>query len=638
MIIGTAEFDYAAVTVPSNARLLSKRTVSVTGGNIGFSKVAAANVALSFGRKDGHYHAQRPEFFEDLLEDARQMHVIIHDTSQRQRRAWHTDGERFMLQTILHRHAVKPYMVDGMPVILTSARADEPSSIREALLKNSNLILRRDQHLKKREIEQKRFIDECQDLEERLEGLQAEMKEVQKAGVQLRLPWNKHLQRIKQIQGWNYLHLVARKPIMNVHECILKSTCGRWPQFAHDINAVVFFADNLNDVIQPATGTRVCRHFRNVPRKKDYLTISVAALDNLLSECSLGPYQGQLTPTGTQWQSALYSFLSCPKTGKRYPRNKRCGCGRIQEFIPRRRTVKCTPPIPLPLKGAAIYGGGPHYERDDDSLSELSAFEVDRSEQEERESDLAHRVDVYSVEDRVPDSNYAEFPDTAWPEPGSPLYNMPNIAIEDSTHIWEEIKVDHDYNWGHSGPSTETDHLSKVRSDTGISSSSLTLKTSKSSRTEMTSITRGNFGASSTSDSCQEHQSQPFGLSETSHCSHVQHSPNSLAQSEKSLDSCLFSGGNVVANYWSDDELYRPRTPVASLRAFEGPFSEQGFTPPRNLFKAHELAGFLSSMESPPEQGFVPILQSPPIRRALRHKKKFGQKEKHQYNLQDQET
>jgi hypothetical protein len=267
-----------------------------------------------------------------------------------QRRAWHTDGQRFILHAILNRHSLNPYSVDCELVKFDSAICNQPGSVFGSMVRNRDLILRQDQHLDKKDIEVKLFRDEVRELYQMLEGLQAETENVSEAGIELKLSWE------QQVQGWNYMEFLHRKPRMKVHETGLRKTCGQWPAFARDNGAVVFFADNFNDIIQPATSASLCNKFKNVPRDKDYLTIQTSTLRELLHENHSLPSQALVTGTGLQWQSSAHLFEPCPKSGIRPTRQVSCRCDRIQQFSSRRRNAKMELPNPLPKYGAAIFG------------------------------------------------------------------------------------------------------------------------------------------------------------------------------------------------------------------------------------------------------------------------------------------
>jgi hypothetical protein len=75
--------------------------MELTGPSIGFSKIVTGTMHLSFGRRDGSYHAQTPSFYQALLDNARQVPVILQDIEHG--RACYLDGQRFIFGVIQHR-------------------------------------------------------------------------------------------------------------------------------------------------------------------------------------------------------------------------------------------------------------------------------------------------------------------------------------------------------------------------------------------------------------------------------------------------------------------------------------------------------------------------------------------------------
>jgi hypothetical protein len=389
--------------------------LKVTGGSFGFSKLVTATVNYQFGRKEGTFHAGKAQFLEDLLDDARQIHVILHDTAQR--RAWHTDGERLILHSIIHQHTRKPYRVDGEPITIVCAEPDQ-LSVSSAVLKNANLVLRRDQHLSKVEVKEKRFIDEFQELFERLEGLQAELGEVSEAGLEMKLPW------IQKVQGWSYVNWISHKAKMTVQEVQLKSTCGQWPVVARDLNAVVFLADNFNEVIRPGPTTQVCLRYRAVPQGKDYLTMTVSSLHGLLTDNGFGKDHIQITSTGIQWLASPQVFTSCVKEGVR-PGGGRpnCDCDKVQEFGTRQRSFKCKRPNPLPLEGAVIFGRRLFRRKDGSPMRALVLLEP-RTSTGSSSTTLHRSKNWLPDETKLQHSIAANHLDNE--HPAVSLYNLPN--------------------------------------------------------------------------------------------------------------------------------------------------------------------------------------------------------------------
>jgi hypothetical protein len=351
--LATSQFDYLAIGY-SKMPLLSKKRVSLTSATIGFSHIGTGTANFTFGKKDGVYHAEKPQFYEDLLDDARQIHVILQDT--RTRRAWHTNAEVVILHIILHRRELKLSKADRKTEFRT-ADAEIPSSVRVAMRANSNIVIMSGEHMDKRELKTKVFRDLVGELYTTIEGLKAYSEDVA-SGIELKLDWK------RLIQGWEYMDLVDKKRDFRLKEAELKRSCGHWPDFARDINAVILFGTQFRDVIQPKDNTKLCRRFKEVPPEKHYLTVEVSTLCRLYLENGSSQDQERVTPTGMGWHRSKYLFESCPRTKSNS--DAPCQCERIQEFVLRKGFSKIKPPGRLEKSGAAIFG-----QRDSSWTSEL---------------------------------------------------------------------------------------------------------------------------------------------------------------------------------------------------------------------------------------------------------------------------
>jgi len=160
----------------------------------------------------------------------------------------------------------------------------------------------------------------------------------------------------KRVYGWEYMDLVGKKLNMELKCVELRRTCGHWPEFAQDIDAVVFFGAGFGEVFLPQNSATLCPKFNMVPREKDYLAIEVLTLETLYERSGSSEDQNHLTSTGIRWQRSINVFESCPKQ-KRNSRNP-CKCDRIQEFAPHRALGKVRKPGKLSQTGAVIFGKG----------------------------------------------------------------------------------------------------------------------------------------------------------------------------------------------------------------------------------------------------------------------------------------
>ena len=77
MSLATASFNYGDLGF-SKANKPSNKALHVTGGSIGFSFIATGGLSFTVGRDNAPFSVQsQPSYFEDVLDDARQIHVIL---------------------------------------------------------------------------------------------------------------------------------------------------------------------------------------------------------------------------------------------------------------------------------------------------------------------------------------------------------------------------------------------------------------------------------------------------------------------------------------------------------------------------------------------------------------------------------
>lgn len=297
------------------------------------------------------------------------------------------------------------------------------------------------------------------------------------------------------------MEFLQRKPRMKVYETGLKKTCGQWPAFARDNGAVVFFADNFNNVIQPATSASLCNKFKNVPRDKDYLTIQISALCELLHENHSLPGQALVTATGLQWHSSAHLFKPCPKSGIRPTRQVSCGCDRIQQFSSRRRNAKIELPNPLPKYGAAIFGrGSAHVASKSGQLQSPSKRPVS-----------AHGPGMQDSSVPVLETSYlrTEVETSPYPEHLDPVDLAPSpsdtYACTALRHDVDMADVGYDISL-----STGQGYFQESQIETDVSGL-FTRGTSQSSRTNMTGFTDERFNTLSSESSYSNHAGRNQG-------------------------------------------------------------------------------------------------------------------------------
>jgi hypothetical protein len=334
-------YDYRA-TGYTKTPYLSKKVLSLTGASIGFQQFAAGGLNFAVSKRSKMHRIEKAQYYIDLLDAAKQIPIVLQDMVDR--RAWLVDGERLILHIILHRHAIKPFVVNGA-VLFESASPNDPTSVREAMIANVDKLVSLDRDIQRPGIRDKFFKDLVNELYTILEGLMAETTDIADAGIAMNLDWKKH------IQGWEYMDVVHQKLTPRMREAHLKSTSGKWPELARDQNAIVLFGTHLQKIINPHPSVRLCKLFKELPKHRDYLGIESEKLEDMYLESGAENDRTQITPTGLQLHRSQHLFERCPRVDQ-------CKCKRIQQLVPRKAkgTVK---PIPKTNKsGAIIIGQG----------------------------------------------------------------------------------------------------------------------------------------------------------------------------------------------------------------------------------------------------------------------------------------
>lgn len=241
--------------------------MTLTGGSLGFSKIGTASLNFSFGRHMAPFSAEKPEFYGDLLDRAKQLHVIFQDMQDR--RAWQTDGERTILQIIMHRCSTWAYTTNGKQIELQSAVNDNADSPRDAMIRNADITVALDEHLPSRTVKRKVFRDLVVELFHVLDGFKERVEDMNIDGIDLMMSMRKFT------YGNEYMNLVHKRYSEPLKEALLKKTCGRWPDYARAINAVVLFGTDFGELFRPLRGHYICPQFRTMPRGKDLLAVEV---------------------------------------------------------------------------------------------------------------------------------------------------------------------------------------------------------------------------------------------------------------------------------------------------------------------------------------------------------------------------
>ncbi|KAL2214125.1 hypothetical protein CC79DRAFT_1392006 [Sarocladium strictum] len=291
-LLATESYEYEAVTYSSAGR--PPRRVQINKISPGFSQRAQLSIEITVGRLDG-YRAQRRGDYETLLKDARDIHIILHDTASD--RAYQTDGEELILHTILHRWLKNGYDSNNASSPDRPRFPDEHRfvSTRSAMLANAEWPALSRKVFDSSEARVFLFKEEVRTLYSTIEGLRAKFSEPEDSF------WRFSLKTGTEVNGWEYMDLVEDRMDMSPKSIDLRNTCGGWDQYAKDIQAVVLFGANLGEVFRPCWSepSDECQNFRSVPVDCCYLTVQMRTLRDMFRKQGCPDTQETLTESET---------------------------------------------------------------------------------------------------------------------------------------------------------------------------------------------------------------------------------------------------------------------------------------------------------------------------------------------------
>lgn len=323
---------------------------------LGFSQWATIEATISMGKHDG-YKAQKPDSYDSLLDDARNMQVVLYDTSQH--RATQTNAEDLILQILLHRRALSQastrgssrgkHCVDAIEYAVADRRIKTTNT---TMMSNAEKIVGSRTQLGSPGETLIRFKDEVQRLYDTLDGLlQTSMCGVTGASS-LSIPFH----WARQVNGWEYMALVhaTAHRYLNPKSVSLSGSSGAWRQYLEDAGGLVLFGSNFGDIIRPSTASSGswCWACLALPKGKDYLTVRIDAIEALKRKHACPNDPQRLTDSGWALKLPENSFKPCGQA------NNSCGAcePRVAAVVRRRPHKKCPVAHSLPSNGAIIIG------------------------------------------------------------------------------------------------------------------------------------------------------------------------------------------------------------------------------------------------------------------------------------------
>lgn len=146
-------------------------------------------------------------------------------------------------------------------------------------------------------------------------------------------------------------NLEERSPFAIKEQELLK-TSGGWPRLVRDINALVMFADGLEEVVLPADEARVrlCSFWRRVPSSCDGLATTSKTLVDLYNVAGRWTSREFLISAESRWhRGTSRRFGDCDDAYT-------CRCDRLRQVLPNTSPGSVVRPDIIAEHGAVIFG------------------------------------------------------------------------------------------------------------------------------------------------------------------------------------------------------------------------------------------------------------------------------------------
>ncbi|KAF5690087.1 alcohol dehydrogenase [Fusarium circinatum] len=308
-LLATSSFDHASVQYSEAVK--PPRWAQIDKFTIGFSQWGTATAQIAFGKKDG-FRSLRPDDYETLLDDAKDTHVILHDTTHK--RAFQTNAEDLILNILLHRQSLylsgqsqNPTGTDAVDIIHGADTNRQSTSTRTAMLNNAEKVFSIRTSMSNAKKEESRFKYEAKLLYSTIDGLWAQSYASGDTAVKLGVEFGQN------VTGWEYMDVVNNVKVILPKSVDLKKSCGRWNDYAKDIEAIVLFGANFGDILKPGS-SELCSNYKCLPRDECYLGVRVNALQWLFDRQGSSQDQKKLSPSGLTLQGSQDLFKPCVGT------------------------------------------------------------------------------------------------------------------------------------------------------------------------------------------------------------------------------------------------------------------------------------------------------------------------------------
>ncbi|RBR10950.1 hypothetical protein FVER53590_29918 [Fusarium verticillioides] len=337
-LLATSSFNHASVQYSKAVK--PPRWAQIDKFVIGFSQWGTATAEVTFGKKDG-FRSLRPDDYETLLDDAKDTQVILHDTTHK--RAFQTNVEDLILNILLHRQSLRlsgqsrnPTEKNAVDIIQGADISRQKTSTRAAMLNNAEKVFSIRTSMSNARKEETRFKYEAKLLYSTVDGLWAQSYASGGTAVKLGVKFGQN------VTGWEYMDVVNNVKVIPPKSVDLKRSCGRWNDYAEDIQALLLFGADFGDILTPGS-SNLCLNYKCLPRDECYLGVRVDTLQWLFDRQGSSQDQKKLSPSGFTLQGSQDLFRPCAGI-----------CSDHVVRIVKQSKGHC--PLPLEKNGAIIIG------------------------------------------------------------------------------------------------------------------------------------------------------------------------------------------------------------------------------------------------------------------------------------------
>lgn len=328
LTIGTSQFDYASVQYSSAEK--PPPALKIDKLEVGFSQWGQINAGITLGKHDG-YKTQRPDNYDALLDDAREMPIIIYDTLKK--RAVQSNAEDFILHVLLHRQIRSPANKAGASLLHAASPDRRIKSTRDTMKSNAETVVGLYTQLGQPGKRPLYFKDEVNRLYTTLDALW-DMTLPDSLGSDLfKFKFSQN-----RVNGWEYMSLIKESvKYLPPKSVDLGRANGGWHRYAEDVRALTLFASGFGDIYQPSKPDAMCPTCLSPPSTDCALTVRVDAVIRLFEQQGCQQTRTQLTDNGWTFQAEEDPFRACGKNcqGLRMVRLVRRPTGGISHFVHR---------------------------------------------------------------------------------------------------------------------------------------------------------------------------------------------------------------------------------------------------------------------------------------------------------------